>query len=229
VHLLSWHPRIVAQEVRIDNPPWTPTGITAEIGQLTLIYDWPSPGRPWGIGRLEMVRAVLHLRRDEAGRANWQARDPQTGAGPGPPLIRSLSVPGARVQLDDRRRHLEFEGSVMAQEVPVRGRNPGLRISGAGRLNARQADFTLDGDSLAEVARERRDGPQRKTPAAGDSYFLTQPCIWSISGSEMRWCNIKRRRWRWDTSRCGTSPVRSNWIRGSSGLHRYRRLRTVAR
>src|SRR3954452_1537483 len=37
--LFSLHPRIVADEVTIGNPPWMPPGQTAEIGHLELTYD----------------------------------------------------------------------------------------------------------------------------------------------------------------------------------------------
>src|SRR5947209_3616213 len=38
VHLFSLHPRIEAQRVTIGNPPWTPAGVTAEIGHLALTF-----------------------------------------------------------------------------------------------------------------------------------------------------------------------------------------------
>src|SRR5579864_7944128 len=37
--LFSLHPRIVAEQVTIGNPPWTSSGITAEIGHLSLTFD----------------------------------------------------------------------------------------------------------------------------------------------------------------------------------------------
>src|ERR1700730_5366345 len=35
-HLLSRHPWFVAEHVTIRNPPWMPTGLTAEIGRVSL-------------------------------------------------------------------------------------------------------------------------------------------------------------------------------------------------
>ena len=150
VHLFSLHPRLVAERVIIGNPRWTSSGTTAEIGHLSLTFDLPR----LGIRRLELDQATLYLSRDEALRANWQLRDPATGLGTGPPLIRSLSIPDAQVHLDDRRRHLEFDGTVSAQDVPGQGSTPPVRIDGSGQLNGRQANFTLSGEPLATVARE---------------------------------------------------------------------------
>jgi AsmA family protein len=156
-HLFSLHPRIVAERVTIGNPPWTSSGITAEIGHLSLTFDWGALALPrLGIRRLEMERATLYLSRDENLRANWQFHDPGTaGLGTGPPLIRSLSMPNARVHLDDRRRHLKFDGTASAQDLPGQSSRPPLRIEGAGELNGRSANFTLDGDPLATVARDQ--------------------------------------------------------------------------
>ena len=67
---------------------------------------------PLEIRRLEIEGASLHLVRDPSGRANWHLKE--EGPGRGPPLVRSLSVPDAHVQLDDQRRHLKFTGIVSA-------------------------------------------------------------------------------------------------------------------
>ncbi|MDB6102729.1 MAG: AsmA family rane protein [Gammaproteobacteria bacterium] len=157
VELFSLHPRIVAERVTIGNPPWMSSGITAEIGHLSLTFDWGALALPrLGIRRLEMEQATLYLARDENLRANWQSHDPVTsGLGTGPPLIRSLSLPDARVYLDDGRRHLKFDGTVSAQDLPGDSSRPPLRIEGAGELNGRQANFTVNGDPLATLEREQ--------------------------------------------------------------------------
>jgi uncharacterized protein involved in outer membrane biogenesis len=152
VYLFSLHPRIVAERVTIGNPPWTSSGTTAEIGHLALTFDLPR----LAIRGLEMEQATLYLSRDENLRANWQLQDPVTsGLGTGPPLLQSLSMPKARVHLDDRRRHLKFDGTVSAQDLPGQSLPPPLRIEGAGELNGREANFTVNGDPLATVARDR--------------------------------------------------------------------------
>lgn len=152
-HLLSLHPRIIAERVTIGNPPWTPPGVTAEIGRLSLTYDLPFFGQSFQLHTLEMERATLHLMRNEEGRANWQFRAPGSGRSTGPPLIRSLRMPNARVYFNDQRRHLNFDGTVSALDAPGGGAARPLRFDGAGQLNGRATNLTLNGDPLATVAR----------------------------------------------------------------------------
>jgi len=133
--LLSLHPRFIAERVTIRNPPWMPPGVTAEIGRLTLTYEPPS----FELRTLEMEQATLHLARDEEGRSNWQYRAPGSGRSTGPPLIRSLRMPNARVYFDDERRHLKFDGTVSAQNVPGGGPARALRIDGAGHCQQHAA------------------------------------------------------------------------------------------
>jgi hypothetical protein len=151
--LLSLHPRLVAEQVTIGNPPWMPPGVTAEIGRVSLTYDLPFFGQSFGLRALEMDRATLHLTRDEAGHSNWQASAPGSGRSTGPPLIHSLRMPNARVYFDDLRRRLKFDGTISAQDVPGGGPTPPLRIDGAGQLNGRPANFTLNGEPLSTVTR----------------------------------------------------------------------------
>jgi len=149
VELLSLHPGIVAERVTIGNPPWMPPGVTAEIGHLELTYDLPSVR----LRTVVMEQATLHLTREENGHSNWQARPPGSGRGTGPPLIRSLRMPNARVYFDDARRRLKFDGTIAAQDLPGGGPTPPLRIEGAGQLNGRSVNFTLNCDPLATVTR----------------------------------------------------------------------------
>ena len=113
-HVFSFHPRLTAERVTIGNPPWMPAGSTAEIGKLSLSLGMPGFGHSFRIERLEMDAAALHLARDSSGHANWQWTDPDKGNEQAMPIIRSLSIPGAHVELDDARRHLKFEGRVSA-------------------------------------------------------------------------------------------------------------------
>ena len=155
-HLLSFTPRLVGERVAIGNPPWMPPGPTAEIGTLSLSFELlPLFTHSFVISRLEMHGAVLHLARESDGRANWQAHAPGTKAGKGPPLIHSLSMPSAHVELEDARRHLHFDGTVSIHDSQgAVGVSP-LQIDGAGQLNTKPVTFTINGDALASVSHER--------------------------------------------------------------------------
>jgi len=156
-HLLSLTPRLIAEGVTIDNPPWMPPGPTAEIAKLSLSFDlWPLFANSFVIRSLDARGATLHLQRNAEGRANWQAHEPGSAAAAGgPPLIHALSMPEAHLELDDVRRNLKFAGTVSAQDAPGNGDVKPLHIEGAGKLNGKAASFALNGDALATVTAEQ--------------------------------------------------------------------------
>ena len=155
-HLLSFTPRLIGEQVTIGNPPWTSPGRTAEIHTLSLSFEWlPLLSDSFVIRKLELEGTTLHLLRDSSGRANWQAHDPREIIGKGPPLIHSLLVQNAHVLLDDARRHLQFDGTVSAQDETLAGKQNLLRIEGNGALNGRPVTFAINGDPLATAARRQ--------------------------------------------------------------------------
>jgi len=153
VQLLSPHPHLTAQKVSISNPAWMPAGVMAQIGTVTIALQWQFSLPPFGVRRLELRDASLHLAREASGRANWHLQE--GGAGRGPPLIGSLSMPAARVELHDERRHLEFEGRVTAGDIDDGAAAPPLRVAGAGVLNGRAASFAVSGEPLSQARRDQ--------------------------------------------------------------------------
>ena len=148
-HLFSFNPRIVAEHVTIDNPPWVPAGRAAEIGRLSIVLSLPGVEHRGGIAELEAQGALLYPLRDATGRANWQLIDPASKPVHKNSLIlRSLSLPNAHVVLADARRHLQFVGEVSAQDLTGPGPVQPLRIVGAGQLNGAPVSFELTGDPL---------------------------------------------------------------------------------
>lgn len=155
-HFFSFHPRLSAERVTIGNPSWMPKGLTAEAGKISLTIELPWFDHGFGIERIETDAAALHLVRDPKGRANWQSHDPLEGRGGGSlPVIHSLSMLNIRVDLDDQRRHLQFDGIVSAQDVSAaQGARP-LQIEGTGQLNGRAVTLELTGDSLTGISRRK--------------------------------------------------------------------------
>jgi AsmA family protein len=154
VRWLSLRPRITASRVVVDNPPWMPAGVTAEFGQVTLSMRWQLSTLPLRIQRLELKQTQLHLLRDARGRANWYAS--ADGAGNGPPLIESLEVPDAHVDLRDDRWHLHFQGRLSAGDAAHGGaRLPPLHIEAHGELNGRAASLSIEADPLLSARRDR--------------------------------------------------------------------------
>lgn len=151
--LLARYPEISAEQVIIGNPPWMPAGRTAEVGKITLGLKLPGFDHPGGVVRLEMDGATLHLAREADGRANWQMTDPaHTRVHRNSPIIRSLSVPNAHVELADARRHLQFAGTVSASGPSGPGAPQPARLIGAGQLNGRPASFEITADSLTTAS-----------------------------------------------------------------------------
>jgi AsmA family protein len=165
--LLSRQPQVTAAHVTIGNPPWTPPGVTAEIDKIRVVFQLPGFGHSSGTRRLEMDGATLHLIRDAKGHANWQRTDPDQGPEADLPLIRSLSIRGARVVLDDALRRLQFDGTVSAEDVQSTAAMPPLRIQGAGELNGKAATFEITGDPLAAAGRQHPYGFAFAEQAAG--------------------------------------------------------------
>lgn len=156
-HLWSWTPELSAERVTVGNPSWTPPGVNAEIGRISLAVDLRAllSGRLL-FERVKLQSVSLHLIRDAAGLANWQWVDPRIRRGKGLPLMHSLSLENARVTLQDDRRHLKFDGVVSARDLPGPVRPAPLRIDAAGQLNGRAVTFAVNADPLALVRRNRR-------------------------------------------------------------------------
>ena len=147
-HLLTTRPMITATQVVIANPQWVPAGTLASIGRVSVTLGWRLETSPLEIRRLELEGMRLRLVRDAGDHANWYAT--REGPGTGPPLIGSLSMPDAKVDLHDDRRHMEFSGTISAGDAASsHGKAPALRIDGSGLLNGRRASFRIDGDPLA--------------------------------------------------------------------------------
>jgi AsmA family protein len=153
MRFFSRTPQMTVEGITIGNPPWAPPGTSARIGELRLIFSWPSLSHGFVLRAIAMRSAEVFLWRGANGNSNWQWAAPGIPPGPRPPIIHGLSVPDAAVRLDDQDLHLQFTGKVSAGDgTGTSGRGP-LRIAGAGQLNGRPVDFTIEADPLASVRR----------------------------------------------------------------------------
>ncbi|MET0292917.1 MAG: AsmA family protein [Steroidobacteraceae bacterium] len=152
LRLLARHPRVVAREVRIDNPHWMPRGEFAAIDELRLTFA-PSLRHPLKVEALELHGAVLRPARTAKGVSNWRLREKSRPVRQGGGLLplHRLVLKDVRVELRDQARHLHFEGSITTRGE---GEAP-LRFEAKGELNGRPMSGWLDGEPLAGVVRER--------------------------------------------------------------------------
>jgi AsmA family protein len=155
-HLFSLDPRVVAQQVTVGNPSWTPQGVALQADRVSMAVRLPGLWHPGGITAIDLQGATLHLIRDAAGRANWQWRDPAISTvHTNSSILRSLSLPNAKVVLADAQRHLQFTGTVSALALAGPGDPQPLHIEGAGQLNGRSASFTIGADPLVTASHRR--------------------------------------------------------------------------
>jgi uncharacterized protein involved in outer membrane biogenesis len=185
-HLFSLNPQVIAENVTVGNPPWTPPGVVLQAERVSLSLRLPAFGHAGGITAIDIQGASLHLIRDAAGRANWQWRDPaRKRANRNSAIVRSVSILNARVMLEDARRHLQFAGTASAQDLGGPGDPQPLHIQGAGQLNGRAASFQITGDPLV-TASHRAAYHFRFTESSGDSRLegngaLPQPFVVQIA------------------------------------------------
>ncbi|HEX3603437.1 MAG TPA: AsmA family protein [Steroidobacteraceae bacterium] len=156
LNLLSRKPRLVAEDVSIGSPPWTPAGVAVKAGKISMVFAAPHLGRELIMDELTVEHATLHLFRDAAGHANWQVRNPDKSPPHSLPFIRSLSMMDAHVLLDDSLKHRQFDGTVSVHEAKGgAAKEHPFRIEGKGKLNGRAVSFEFAGDSLATAARDK--------------------------------------------------------------------------
>lgn len=153
-HLLARHPELVAERVTIGNPAWVAAGEMAQIGEVSMAMNVPWFNRAFGIVSLTAKSATLHLIRDDSGYANWQWRNPDAPPSTKKmPILRRLSIPDARVLLDDERRHLKFDGVASAEGADGDAASP-LTIKGSGQLNGHADSFEITSDPLAAASHD---------------------------------------------------------------------------
>jgi uncharacterized protein involved in outer membrane biogenesis len=158
LHLFSRNPRLVAERVTIENPPWTPPGVAVQADKISVVFETPRFGHLFDVASLDIVGATLHMFRDATGHANWQMKNPDKALSAGLPIIHALSVVDAHLLIDDAQKHRQFDGTFTAQDSNgLHGVQP-LRIEAKGQLNGRPVNFELLGDPLRTASRSEPYG-----------------------------------------------------------------------
>jgi AsmA family protein len=197
LHILSSHPRIVAERVTIGSPPWTPPGTAVTASKVTVLFATPHLGQSLAVDRLEVDGAELHLFRDATGHANWQMKNPDKSDPRALPIFHSLSMLGAHLFLNDQQKHRQFEGTLSAHDAAGGAGPPPLRIEGKGQLNGRPVDFELDGDPLATARVDQHFAFSFSERSSGSRLsgkgFLLQPfdlhqfdAVFEASGADLK-------------------------------------------
>ena len=111
VRLFSWQPRVDAGGIRVANPQWLGAQPAASIDHLTFEFRLMPLlfGGRWILPLVDIEHAAIDVVRESDGRTNWQFS--KSSQGWDIPPIRRFVLNDGRVVIDDRERHLTFNGT----------------------------------------------------------------------------------------------------------------------
>jgi uncharacterized protein involved in outer membrane biogenesis len=158
LHLLSWTPRIIVNQLRIANPDWVkPSGESTDmmrIGELQVSLSIPALFKgevllPY----LGLDDSDINLVRDPQQRANWDfgatgADKPAASAKPAKlPILGRLHLGNGHLVVSDELRKLHFKGTIAADQA-ANGGAQSLTLKGDGKINGQPFELKAAGDPL---------------------------------------------------------------------------------
>jgi AsmA family protein len=157
LHLLSLEPRAVLESVGIGNPAWSKSQDMARIGRLEVSLALPALFKGEVVlPRVGVEDLELSLERDAADRANWRFTTtdnrPQASKPAHLPVVRSLSLNRAHIEVLDAVRKLHFIGTLAATQAEG---DQSLRLDGTGQMNGESFSLVTQGDPLVTAERGR--------------------------------------------------------------------------
>ena len=152
LHLLSWTPRVVINQLRIANPDWVkkPADM-ARIGELQV--SWSIPALLKGELLLPYVGlddSDINVVRDARERLNWSFNSGPAKPSAKPtqlPILGSLHLGKGRLVVNDEVRKLKFTGTVKADQA-AHGDALSLSLQGDGAINGEPFKLDATGDPL---------------------------------------------------------------------------------
>jgi hypothetical protein len=155
LHLLSWTPRVIVNQLRIANPDWVKPAVApadmARIGELQVSLSIPALFKgeillPY----LGLDDSDINLVREPKERANWNfgAAQPTASAKPAKlPILGRLHLGNGRLVVSDEVRKLHFKGKIAADQAPNGGAQS-LSLTGDGSINGQPFELKATGDPL---------------------------------------------------------------------------------
>lgn len=162
VHLFSWTPSVIVNDLKIGGPDWARQADTARVGQV----EGQVRLRKLFAGQVELpllafTRPEVVLIADKQGRRSWDLNPnaPDTGEGMKLPPIQRLIIRDGKLSLDEQRRGMTLEAAVTAREAlsPDDGQS-GFLLDGRGTLNGAPLTVRVEGGPFLNI---RRDRPYR--------------------------------------------------------------------
>jgi len=158
LHLLSWTPRVIVNQLRLANPDWAKPAVApadmARIGELQVSLSIPALFKgevllPY----LGLDDSDINLVRDPKEHANWDfgatgAAKPASSAKPAKlPILGRLHLGNGRLVVSDEVRKLHFKGKIAADQAPNGGAQS-LSLTGDGSINGQPFELKATGDPL---------------------------------------------------------------------------------
>ncbi len=168
IDLLSWTPSLIAERVRLSNPPWASRPDMATIGRLSLVIDLKAILRgQLRITDLRVQDIDLRLEENGDGRANWQF-----GATDGDAAAVEAVVPEDRGDLpriervDVERGRLTYLSPKLAEpivaefnRIKAENRPDRLILAAAGTYQQRSFDLDAEGGGISLLRDEAKPYP----------------------------------------------------------------------
>lgn len=141
--VFSFHPTILAHDIRIAQPEWAGPGDLAQVASARVTVD----ALPMLLGKfdprdLAIRGARLSLFRDARGRKNYQRDKHGDGGHDRSPPLTGLTIADSHISYRDLKRDRAFEVSFTADTAH------GIRIAGTGRVGDAPVTIAANGPSV---------------------------------------------------------------------------------
>jgi uncharacterized protein involved in outer membrane biogenesis len=154
LHLLSWTPRVVVNQLHVANPDWaTKPADMVRIGRLEVSLSIPALLKgDVSLPYLGIDDTDISLVRDRKERANWNFTTSNTPSKPSTqptklPILGSLHLGKGHLVLSDEVRKLHFNGTLAADQA-AHGGAQSLSLNGEGSINGEPFELKATGDPL---------------------------------------------------------------------------------
>ncbi len=162
VHLFTWTPTIIVNDLKFGGPDWAREADTANVDRIEARFRL----RKLFAGQIEMpllaiTRPKAVLISTEDGRQSWDLEPdkPDTGEGMKLPLINQLIIQDGRVSLDAQDRDITLEAAITAREAATANDGEsGFLLTGEGSINGSPLTLRIEGGPFINI---RRDRPYR--------------------------------------------------------------------
>jgi uncharacterized protein involved in outer membrane biogenesis len=157
VHLFSWTPSVVVNDLKFGGPDWSKARDTADVGRIQASVRL----RKLFAGQIEMPllsiqRAEVYLVSTKDGRQSWDLNPgkPDTGEGMKLPVIQQLVIQNGHVVIDEQKRGLSLDATVNAREAAGDG-EAGFVLDGTGSVNRSPLTLRIEGGPFIAIRRDR--------------------------------------------------------------------------